>query len=59
MRPAGRIGYDQLHERNASYTRGLRLTGANARSDDEAMRDATDDAFDTLGVGGIGDGIIA
>jgi hypothetical protein len=58
MRPAGRVGHDQLHERNASYTRNLRLTGANARCDDEAMRDATGDASVVV-AGGIGDRITA
>jgi len=59
VRPAGRIRYEHLHERNAPNTRVLCLTGANARCDYEAMRNASADEASDVSASGIGNGIIA
>jgi hypothetical protein len=59
VRPAGRIGHEQLHEHDASDARVLRLARANARRDFEAMRNASSDEAAIVSAGCSGHGIIA
>ena len=55
MRPAGCVRHEQPHEHDAPDTGVLRLAGADARRDDQAMRNAPAGQAS----GGVGNGIVA